>query len=57
MAQTRLHKISDTLRCPPLGAPLDKCHKFAYEKTSFDDEFSLQPRDGCLQSFASNEVL
>jgi len=30
-----------------LITPFDKGSKFAYEKTSLDDEFSLQPRDGC----------
>jgi len=40
-----------------MAPALDRNHKFAYEKTSFDYEFAPQPPDGCRQSFESNEVL
>src|SRR5262249_3984193 len=56
-AYVSLRETSPSLPGPGKKFALDKCHKFAYEKTSFDYEFSLQPRDGCLQSFESNEVL
>jgi hypothetical protein len=36
---------------------LGKSYEFAYENTSFDYEFASLPRDGCRQSFESNEVL